>query len=141
MSNLKVLSRDPTTGRLRLGLTVPPRSVSGIDLLVQEVALLLLNNGGRSIAFPGLGGGLRALIGTGYSPDDPSELFADVRLIVSRVEQIIKEGQIRTRRPPSERLQSLRLIDIIPDPINPEFEIVISVINEEQQQSQAVVVS
>lgn len=129
------------TGRLRLGLTRPPAKLSGIDLLVQDVALLLLNNGGRSIFAPGRAGGLRTLIGTGYSPDDPSELFADIRLVVSRIEQLIKESQVRSRRPPSERLSALRLIDIVPDQTNPEMEIVISVVNEEQQQAQAVVVT
>ncbi len=141
MANLKVLLRDPATGRLRLGLPRPPVLISGIDLLVQIVVLLFMNNGGRSIVSPGRAGGIRALLGSNIDPNDPAELFADVRLIVSRVEQLIKEEQVRTRRPPSERLQALRLIDIVPDPQNPEIEIIVSVVNEEQQQSQAVVVT
>lgn len=140
MANLKVLIQDPVTGRLRLGLPKPPATVEGIDLLVQIVALLFLNNGGRSIVSPGRAGGLRALLGSGFNPDDPAELFADVRLVVSRIEQLIKEEQVRTQRPPSERLQNLQLIDILPDPVNPEFEITVAVTNEEQQQAQAVVV-
>lgn len=141
MPDIKVLVRDPTTGRLSIGLSRPPTLASGIDLLVQIVALLFLNNGGRSIVTPGRAGGLRSLLGSNINPDDPAELFADVRLIVSRVEQLIKEEQVRTRRPPSERLANLQLIDIVPDPDNPEFEIVVMVVNEEQQQSQAVVVT
>lgn len=140
MPDLQLLIRDPGTGRLRLGSPKPPVKISGIDLLVQIVALLLMNNGGRSIVSPGRAGGLRALLGTNFDPEDPSELFADIRLIVSRVEQTIKEEQVRTSRPPSERLQSLQLIDIVPDEVNFDIEVVIAVVNEEQQQAQAVVV-
>ena len=101
MPDLKVLIRDPATGRLRLGLPRPPQYVSGIDKLVQIVALLFMENGGRSITTPGRAGGLRSLLGSNINPDDPAELMADVRLITSRVEQQIKEEQVRTRRPPS----------------------------------------
>jgi hypothetical protein len=116
--------------------------VEGIDLLVQIVALLFLLNGGRSISTPGRAGGLRELLGSNLDPDDPAELFADVRLIVSRVEQTIKEEQVRTQRGPSERLQALQLVDIIPDGDNgTSIEVIVAVVNEEQQQAQAVVVT
>lgn len=140
MPDLKVLTRDATTGRLIPGVPRPPQTVSGIDLLVQIVALLYLNNGGRSIFTPGRAGGLRDFIGLNFDPDDPSELFADLRLMTSRIEQMIKEEQEQTGRPTSERLQQLLLLDIIPDPVQPEIEIIVQVINEEQQTSQAVVV-
>ena len=140
MPDLKILIRDPATGQLKLGLSRPPQKVEGIDLLVQTVALLFLLNGGRSIVSPGRSGGLRDLLGSNINPDDPSELFADVRLIVSRVEQTIKEEQVRTRRGPSERLQALQLIDIVPENLGTDIEIIVAVVNEEQQQAQAVVV-
>ena len=140
MPDLKILARDPVTGRLAPGISRPPQTVSGIDLLVQVVALLFLSNGGRSIFEPGRAGGLRSFIGQNFDPEDPSELFADLRLMTSRVEQQIKEEQERTRRGPSERLRSLQILDIIPDPVLPEIEIIVQVINEEQQTQQAVVV-
>lgn len=140
MPDLKIITRDPNTGRLSLGLGRPPQEVSGIDLLVQIVALLFLTNGGRSIASPGRAGGLREFIGLAIDPNDPSELFADIQLMTSRIEQTIKEEQVLTNRPPSERLQSLQLVDIIPDDEQPEIEVIVAVVNEEQQQSQAVVV-
>jgi hypothetical protein len=114
--------------------------VEGIDLLVQIVALLYLSNGGRSIFEPGRAGGLRSFIGLNFDPDDPAELFADLRLMTSRIEQMIKEEQEKTRRTASERLLALQLLDIIPDDINPEIEIIVQVVNEEQQTQQAVVV-
>lgn len=141
MPDLKLLSRDPETGRLHLGMPRPPQFVEGIDKLVQIVVLLFMENGGRSIVTPGRAGGLRALLGSSIDLEDPSELLADVRLIVSRVEQQIKEEQGSTQRPPSERLRSLQLVDILPDATNPEIEVVVAVINEEQQQAQAVVVT
>jgi hypothetical protein len=141
MPDLQILIRDAETGRLRLGLPRPPRFVSGIDLLVQIVALLFMENGGRSIVSPGRAGGLRALLGSNIDPSDPSELMTDMRLIVSRVEQQIKQEQVRTKRPPSERLRNLQLVDIVPDDTSTEVELVVAVVNEEQQQQQAVVVT
>jgi hypothetical protein len=140
MPDLKALTRDPVTGRLTPGIPRPPEYVEGIDLLVQIVTLLYLNNGGRSIFEPGRAGGLRTFIGLNYDPEDPAELFADLRLMTSRIEQMIKEEQEKTRRKPSERLLSLQLLDIIPDDVNPEIEIIVQVVNEEQRTSQAVVV-
>jgi len=141
MPDLKILTRDPNTGRLTVGVGRPPQEVSGIDLLVQNVAMLFMTNGGRSIVTPDRAGGLRGLIGTNYDIDDPSELFADIRTMVNLVEQQIKEEQVKTKRPPSERLQSLQLIDIIPDDVQVVIEVVVAVVNEEQQQAQAVVVA
>jgi hypothetical protein len=110
-------------------------------LLVQIVALLYLTNGGRSIVTPDRAGGLRAFIGSNFDPDDPAELLADLRIMTSQIEQRIKEDQVQTNRPPSERLQSLQLIDLIPDEEQPEVELIVAVVNEEQQQQQAVVVT
>jgi len=140
MPDLKVLKRDAFTGRFTPGMSRPPETVSGIDLLVQVVVLLLLNNGGRSIFQPGRAGGLREFIGQNFDPDDPSELFADLRLMISRAEQIIKEEQEQTHRSPAEKLLSLQLLDIIPDPEQPEIEIIVQVMNQQQQTQQAVVV-
>lgn len=139
MPDLKLLISDPATGRLTPGMPRPPQYVEGIDLLVQNVALLFMNNGGRSIVFPDRAGGLRNYIGVNFDIDDPSELFADLRLMTSQVEQQIKEEQVSTSRSPSERLSALHLIDIVPDDEQPEVNIIVAVVNEEQQTAQAVV--
>lgn len=128
------------SGVLVPGLPRPPERLVGIDKLVQIVALTFLTNGGRSIAYPGRAGGVRACVGqTNLDPEDPSELFADMRIIVSQVERTIKEEQVRTNRPSSERLQSLQLIDVVPDEETDSVDISVAVVNEDQQQSQAVV--
>jgi len=139
MPDLKMLTTDPATGRMTVGMPRPPENIEGIDLLVQIVVLFFLNNGGRSIFCPGRSGGLRDYIGLNYDPDDPSEIFADMRLMTSRIEQVIKEEQVQTGRPPSERLLELRVIDIIPDNTQPEIDLQVQVVNEEQQTAQAVV--
>lgn len=141
MPDLKMLVQDETTGRLRVGMPRPPELVEGIDLLVQIVVLLYLNNGGRSIFHPGRAGGLRAFLGLNHDPEDPSELFADLRLMTSRIEQIIKEEQVQTNRAPSERLVALNVIDIIPDSDLDDIEFIVQVVNEEQQTQQAVIVT
>jgi hypothetical protein len=137
--DLKVLIADPATGALTLGLPRPPQYVSGIDKLVQIVVLELLNNGGRSIFQPGGGGGLRAILGTNVDYDDVSELFSDVQVTISRVEENIKQAQVNTQRPPSERLGQLQIVDIVPDEANLAVEVFIGVVNEEQTLAQAVV--
>jgi len=139
MADLKILVSDPATGRLTPGMARPPQYVSGIDLLVQNVAMLYLTNGGRSIVFPDRAGGLRDYIGMSFDIDDPSELFADIRLMTSQIEQQIKEEQVSTARPPSERLAALQVVDIVPDDEQPEINVIVAVVNEEQQTAQAVV--
>ena len=137
---LSIFITDPLTGKLIPGVTRPPTYVEGIDKLVQVVALLFLNNGDRSIFAPDRAGGMRSLIGSNIDPEDPSELFADVRIILNRVEQTIKEEQINTSRPPSERLLSLQLVDIVPNEQELAVEIRVGVVNEEQQYTPAAVV-
>jgi hypothetical protein len=142
MSDLKVFSVDSSTGAMRLGIPKPGQLVSGIDLLVQLVALAYLNNGGRSISNPGRAGGLRAYIGAyNIDPDDPSELFADIQLMTSRIDEMIKLEQVNTSRPPSERLRSLQLADIVPNEEDLSVEVVVRVVNEEGTATSAVVVT
>jgi len=141
MPDLKLLERDEATGRLRPALTRPPETVEGIDLLVQIVALTYLTNPGRSIVFPNRGAGLRSFIGSSFDLTDPSELFADLRLITSQVEQVIKQEQQNTSRPPSERLARLQLIDLIPIEDQLEIDMIVQIIAEDQQQTRATVVA
>lgn len=139
MPDIKILTTNPDTGRITLGLPSPPVEISGIDLLVQIVALLYLTNGGRSIVTPDRVGGLRRFLGGNVNLEDPAEFFADIRMMTSQIEQQIKKEQVSTRRPPAERLQELQLIDIIPNEEESSVEIKVAVVNEEQQQQQAVV--
>ena len=111
-ADLKIISADET-GVIRVGLQRPAVKIQGIEKLVQIVALELLRNGGRNIADPTAGTGLRGRIGTNI--EDEAEFFADIRLMVSNGETNIKERQIGTTRGPDERLAQLALIDIVPN--------------------------
>jgi len=139
MSDLKIFSIDPATGRFKVGIPRPSVEISGIDLLVQNVAQLYLTNGGRSIVTPDRIGGLRQYLGANVDLEDASELFADITMMTRQIEQQIKEEQNSTNRPPSERLQELRFIDIVPDEEESAIEIRVQIVNEEQQQQQALV--
>jgi len=139
MANLKIFTVDQATGRFLLGLSRPAKEISGIDILAQNVTQLFLTNGGRSIVTPDRVGGLRQFLGANVDLDEPAELFADIVMMTRQVEQQIKEEQVNTNRPPSERLQELRFIDIIPDEEQSAIEIRVQVVNEEQQQTQALV--
>lgn len=139
MPNLKILSIDPSTGLLKIGLAAPSDEVEGIGLLVQIVTVLYLTNGGRSITFPDRVGGLRQFLGNNVNPEDPRELMADIRIMTTQIEQQIKQEQTSTRRGPSERLQALQFIDIVPNEADASIDIIVAVMNEEQQTDQAVV--
>lgn len=138
MSDLKILAVT-VDGKLSLALARPTTKISGIDKLVQIVTLCFLNRGKRSIFNPGRTGGLRELLGSNINPDDPQELFADIRLTVNQVERFIKESQTSTQRRPSERLRQLQLVDIVPTDLQ-EIQLYVAVVNEENQYTRAVVV-
>lgn len=137
-ADVKVLTRA-ADGTLSLGLSRPPEFVEGIDKLVQIVTLVLLTNPGRSIFGPGKGGGIRSLIGTNINPEEPEELFADIRLMIDRTRDYIFQTQVNTTRPPSERLKDLQLVDIVLNEDSDQAELLIAVINDEQDVGQALV--
>lgn len=138
MSDLKVLQAD-AYGVLSLGIQRPPEYVDGIDKLVQIVALTLMTNPGRSIIDPNKGGGIRSLVGSNINPDDPGELFADIRLMVERTRDYVFQSQVNTARTPAERLSDLQLVDVVLDEYSSEVGVVLAVVNEEQIASQAMV--
>jgi len=111
-ADLKVLTPN-ANGALVLGLSSPSEFVEGIDKLVQITTLVLLTNPGRSILNPGKGGGVRTLIGSNIDPEEPEELFADIRLMIERTQDFILQKQVNASRPPSERLKNLQLVDVI----------------------------
>lgn len=138
MSDLKILATT-VDGKLSLALARPTQRAAGIDKLVQIVTLCFLNRGRRSIFNPGRTGGLREILGANINPEDPQELFADIRLTVSQVERFIKESQAKTTRRPSERLRRLDLVDLVPTDLQ-EVHLYVAVVNEENQFTRAVVV-
>lgn len=139
MSDVKIVSKDPETGVLSIGISRPPQFVSGIDLLVQVVAIELLHSPGRDIIDPDTGANLRSLIGSSVAFDDESEIFAEIRLMVKAAEDNIKKTQASSNRPSNEQLGRLELMDIVPDEESLQLEIIIRVTSLDQQSTSAVV--
>lgn len=139
MSDVKIVSRDPVTGVLSIGISRPPQFVSGINLLVQIVTIELLHSPGRDITNPETGANLRSLIGANIAFDDEAEIFAEIKLMVQTAENNIKTLQASSSRPANEQLARLELMDVVPDEENLQLEIIIRVTSLDQQSTDAVV--
>lgn len=137
--DVRIVTRDPVTGILAVGIPRPPQYISGIDLLVQIVVIELLTSPGRDINDPESGGNLRSLIGANVAFDDEAEVFAEVRIMISATEQNIKRKQRNVQRPASEKLSRLDLIDIVPDEENSQLEVILRIVSLDQQDTQAIV--
>jgi hypothetical protein len=139
MSDVKIISKDPITGVLSIGISRPPRFVSGIDLLVQIVTIELLHSPGRDVLEPDTGANLRSLIGSNIAFDDEAEIFAEIKLMVQAAENNIKKTQASSSRPANEQLAKLELMDVVPDEESLQLEIIIRVTSLDQQSTDAVV--
>ena len=137
--DVKIVTKDPNTGVLSIGMSRPPQFVSGIDLLVQIVVIELLTSPGRDILDPLSGGNLRSLVGSNIAYDDEAEVFAEVRIMITSAERNIKRKQRTTQRPANEKLSSLDLIDIVPDEENLQLEVILRVVSLDQQDTEAIV--
>lgn len=139
MSDIRIVSRDPDTGVLSIGISRPPQYVSGIDLVVQAVVLDLLASTGRDIVEPQAGGNLRSLIGSSVEFDDEAEIYAEIRLMVTNTERNIIQLQNTSSRPANEKLARLDLIDVVPDEQNSQVEIILRIVTLDQQDTEAIV--
>ena len=139
MADIRVVTRNTTTGVLSIGIPRPPQYVSGIDLLVQIVVIEMLSSPGRDIVDPNDGGNLRSLVGSNVGFDDEGEVFAEVRMMISATEENIIRKQRTSNRPASERLSRLELVDIVPDEENAQLEIILRVVSLDQQDTEAIV--
>lgn len=139
MSDIKIVYRDENTGVLTIGIPRPPEYVEGIEKLVQIVVIELLTSSGRDIIDPNDGGNLRSLIGTNINYDDESEIFTEIKMLVSLAETNIKKRQVSVARKSNEQLASLTLTDVVPNEDQGLLEIFIRVQSMDQQSTQAIV--
>jgi hypothetical protein len=94
MTDIRVIQRDPSTGKLSFSMTARPQTISGLDKLVQVFALALYNSPGRDVLDPNNGGGLEDLIGQhNYSRDELSVLMDEVYRILDKVATEVKKSQ------------------------------------------------
>lgn len=139
MPDVRIVTRDSTTGVLSIGIPRPPQYIKGIELLVQIVTIELLSSPGRDINNPTYGGNLRSLIGSSIGYDDEAEIYAEIKMMVQTAEKNIRQMQQATSRSSNEKLSRLDLIDVVPDEENLQLEIIIRIISMDQQETEAIV--
>jgi len=111
MSDIQIVQFDKITGIARLALTNSPKTLDGMDKLVQIVVLGFLRNPGRDVIDPGEGSGFRQAIGQyNFTEDTEVKLLAVQRTTV--VEQEILSRQEVGNGVPTERLKSLKILDV-----------------------------
>ena len=94
---------------LTLGVTAPPKKVSGIDRLVQSWVIIFMTTPGSSVFSPTSGGGGAAIVGR-VTDRNGSGVAADLALAVEKTKQELMRLQAKNQTiPPSEKLLSSSL--------------------------------
>lgn len=109
LSPVSVVKADAV---LSFGVTTPPKTVSGIDRLVQSWVIVFMTTPGSDIFTPNSGGGAVAIIGR---PTDRTGkgVAADLAIAIERTKQEILRLQAGSQIiPPSEKLLSSSLDSI-----------------------------
>lgn len=138
MPDIQVTKQNPNTGVISMGMTANPKILSGLDLLVQLVALSLLKNPGRDVFDRTEGSGLRNLIGQ-YNLADPEEIKLVVVQQVRAVEQELFVRQVVGVGTPEERLKKLTVLDVAANDVGNSLLIRIQVVNEAGDQRDILV--
>lgn len=129
---------DPNTGIASVGIPDAPRSLRGVDKLIQIVCIAVLKNGGQDVFEPTAGAGLRAMIGQ-YNYSDPSEIRVEVLRRISLIEQQIIQNQAGFTLPATEKLVKLTVLSVVSDSITGDTAVRVQVVNEAGQSKIAVV--
>lgn len=135
--DLQVIDVDQVTRKVYL--VVSPKTVVGIYKLIQIVVLALLNTPGKDVLDPQKGGGFLSLIGSNIDPNDASSVYADIAYRVSKVEDEIISNQIGLAGLKAEKLQELRLLDIVKGVTDDEYLVKIRIISQEGRSSDITV--
>lgn len=101
---------DPVSGRVSLALG--SKILTGMQKLVQIVILSLLNIPGKDVLDPASGGGLPAMIGENFDPNDKAELYSEVVRRVAASESQVLASQIGLTLPAAEQLAKLQVVNI-----------------------------
>lgn len=91
--------------------TTTPFAKTGIFNLIQLAVLVLLRTPGRDKFSPGVGGGLRELIGLPVGESLLNTRRSQISLAVARTEEHLTAVQANAGAPPEERLNSFTLVD------------------------------
>ena len=92
---------------------LPPRLVTGTELLVQNIIIRLFTTQESNAYSPGIGGNLYDIIGGGYAPGNEDLLREDFVNAFSAIEtQIIEEQERQADLMPYERLRKITVASI-----------------------------
>jgi hypothetical protein len=104
--DLRVVQVDPVTREVSLALPIVPTYLSGVDLLIQTVALYYLSNPGQDLNDFGGGSGVRDIIGQ-IDIIGEDQLKADFLARTAKIENEIVNIQSELNIQSSERLKTL----------------------------------
>ena len=113
MEDIKVVHRDEVTGEISIKIGNPPKTVTGVNKLVQIFVLTLLNVAGRDVLSPEEGGGLPLLIGQNFDPHDLTSITSDIVEAIDKTKTEVLEHQTGLlNEHPTEKLRDVDIISI-----------------------------
>lgn len=110
--SVDVYTNDLLPGTYKVSYRLGSSTVSGVDRVAQKVIKVLLTSPGSDIFNPNLGVGLNDLVGKSFSSF--GELSSDVALSIRSAESQIKEAELESGLPDSEKLGGIRIYKIAP---------------------------
>jgi hypothetical protein len=133
--DLKIL-RLKADGTIYFDISDTPSYVSGIDLLVQMVAIAYLENPGQDISNPTEGSGVRTLIGQ-FDMVNQKDLKVEFLTRTTKIEREIIQRQTNLDIRPDEKLKKLNILSLN---INSDTSELIAEVAIENQADQRIVV-
>ena len=112
MADLNIIHIDQQTRKVYFKLNKVPVKTTGLESLVQLCAKTILTTPGRDFLRPEYGGSILAIQGTTLNADKLPKLYTDIAYIVTHSEELILQEQVDKLINASERLKSLKLLNI-----------------------------
>lgn len=114
MDDIKIVHRDPTTGRLTIKIGTPPKLATAQERLVQNFVVMLVNHPGQDVESPKDGGGLPSLIGQrNINPEDPGEMMSELNLVLDATKRKVIEYQIAMAYDePESKLRDVQVVGL-----------------------------
>ena len=137
---LSIYYPDPDTGYLRMGFNGGANAITGVQVLLDKVALLLLNRIGSSVFTPSKGSELADRTNVYGDAKDDAELKLSIYSAIKKVESTILADQATVTTPDDEKLVSLEISDITQDSTDLTIYYVEVIVNTATNQSYYVTV-
>lgn len=113
--DFQIIRVDPTTRIVSLEIVNPPREISGIFFLVQQIALELYQTAGSQALDLEAGASLERFLGL-LDEEGVTGLRMDLSVIMGQIEERIRSRQAIQRLTSDERLRQLILESVVFDP-------------------------